>query len=133
MPEYLRLYVDQCLRIEVADALRSEGHNVARTSDVGQARADDQEILRYAVSDKRIIVTLDEHFGDWVVLPLCEHFGVIRLKINPATFANAISLLIPFLKVHTQVEFQNNLVILSSKRERWIYTGRVDLRTPSTD
>jgi len=117
------LYLDQCLRLEVAEALRNEGYDVIRASDVGQARADDSEILQIAKSDRRILITLDEHFGNWVVLPLKEHFGVIRLKINPTTFTNAINLLVPFLKDHTQEQFKNNLVILSSKRARWIYTG----------
>ena len=123
MPEHLRLYLDQCLRLEVAEALRQEGHDVIRASEVGQARADDSEILQRAESARRILVTLDEHFGNWVVLPLREHFGVIRLKISPTTYVNAISLLVPFLKDHTQEQFKNNLVILSSKRARWIYTG----------
>ena len=123
MPEHLRLFLDQCLRIEVAQALRGEGHDVVRASEVGQARADDFEILQRSVSDNRTLITLDEHFGNWVVLPLREHCGVIRLKISPTTFANAINLLIPFLKAHTQAQFQNNLVLLSSKRARWIYTG----------
>jgi len=123
MPEQLRLYLDQCLRLEVAEALRCEGHDVMRASDVGQARADDFEVLQRAEFDKRILVTLDEHFGNWVVLPLREHFGVIRLKISPTNFPNAVNLLVPFLKKHTQEQFQNNLVILSFKRARWIYTG----------
>ena len=123
MSEHFRLYMDQCLRLEVAEALRNDGHNVVRASDVGQARADDSEILQRAKSDKRILITLEEHFGNWVVLPLKEHFGVIRLKISPTTFTNAINLLVPFLKDHTQGQFKNNLVILSSKREKWIYTG----------
>jgi predicted nuclease of predicted toxin-antitoxin system len=123
MPEHLRLYLDQCIRLEVAEALRDEGYDVVRASDVGQARADDSEILQRAVYDRKILVTLDEHFGNWAVLPLREHFGVIRLKISPATPANAINLLLPFLRDRTQTQFQNNLVILSSKRARWIYTG----------
>jgi len=121
--EPFRLYLDQCLRLEVAEALRNEGYDVIRASDVGQARADDSEILQIAKSDRRILITLDEHFGNWVVLPLKEHFGVIRLKINPTTFTNAINLLVPFLRDHKQDQFNNNLVILSSKRARWIYTG----------
>lgn len=123
MPEHLRLYLDQCMRLEVAEALRGDGHDVLRASDVDHARADDSEILQHAGSERRILVTLDEHFGNWAVLPLREHFGVIRLKINPATPANAIDLLLPFLRDRTQAQFQNRLVILSPKRARWIYTG----------
>ena len=90
MSEPLRIYLDQMFRLEVAEALRAEGHNVVRASEVGQARADDQRILKTAISENRILVTLDEHFGDWVILPLRQHPGVLRLKVNPTTsmFAN---------------------------------------------
>ncbi|MDI6793831.1 MAG: DUF5615 family PIN-like protein [bacterium] len=74
--------MDQMLQMDVAEALRSEGHNIVRASEVGQARADDQQILQKAILGNRILVTLDEHFGDWVILPLTKHPGVIRLKIN---------------------------------------------------
>jgi predicted nuclease of predicted toxin-antitoxin system len=122
MPELLKLYLDQMLRLDVAQALRGEGHDVIRASEVGQARADDYEILQKAITGNRILVTLDEHFGDWVVLPLSEHPGVIRLKVNPATSQNAINLLLPFLRLHSSEQFKNHLVILSSKRAKWVHT-----------
>ena len=89
MSEFLKLYLDQMLRMDVAQALRVEGHDVIRASEVGQARADDYEILQKAIIENRILLTLDEHFGDWVVLPLSKHPGVIRLKVNPTTSQNA--------------------------------------------
>jgi len=124
MPESLRLYLDQCLRLEVAEALRHEGYDVLRAADVGQARADDFEVLQRSDSERRILITLDEHFGNWVVLPLREHFGVIRVKASPAIPANVINLLVPFLENRTQAQFQNNLVILSARRARWVSTAR---------
>ncbi len=93
MPESLSLYLDQMLRLDVGQALRGEGHDVIRTSEVGQARADDYEILQKAIAENRILVTLDEHFGDWVILPLSKHPGVIRLKVHPTTSKNTIKLL----------------------------------------
>jgi len=123
MPEVLKLFLDQCMRLEVAEALRVEGYDVVRASEVDQARADDSEILQLAGSERRILITLDEHFGNWVVLPLREHLGVIRLKVNPATPANAINLLLPFLRGRAQSQFVNKLVILSARRARWIHTS----------
>ncbi len=73
MPELLKLYLDQMLRLNVAQALRVEGHDVMRASGFGQARADDYEILQKAIAENRILVTLDEHFGDWVIIPLSKH------------------------------------------------------------
>jgi predicted nuclease of predicted toxin-antitoxin system len=123
MLEPLNLYLDQMLRLDAAQALRNEGHDVMRASEVGQARADDKEILQKAIAENRILVTLDEHFGDWVILPLSKHPGVIRLKIDPTTSKNAINLLTPFLRLHSSAQFRNHLVILSAKRTKWVFTG----------
>ncbi len=56
MPDALRLYLDQCLRAEVSQALKGEGHDVVRASETGQARADDAQILRMAIAEDRILV-----------------------------------------------------------------------------
>jgi predicted nuclease of predicted toxin-antitoxin system len=109
--------------LKVADALRIEGHDILRASDVGQARSDDEDILRKAILDNRILVTLDEHFGDWVVLPLSEHHGVIRVKVNPTTSDRIVKILAPFLKRHVHKDFENHLVIISERRVKWIRTG----------
>jgi len=85
MPERLKLYLDQMFRLDVAQALRGEGHDVVRASEVGQDRTDDYQILQKAIAENRILVTLDDDFGDWVILPLSKHPGVIRLKVNPTT------------------------------------------------
>jgi predicted nuclease of predicted toxin-antitoxin system len=123
MPETLRLYLDQMFKADVAQALREQGHDVMRASETGHERADDQQILNKAISGNRILITLDEHFGDWVILPLSKHSGVIRLKVNAATSKNVIKLLIPFLYSRTQEQFKDHLVILSGKRSKWIYTA----------
>ena len=123
MPDAYKLYLDQMLRLEVAQALKDEGHDVLRASEVGQARADDYQILQKAIVENRILVTFDEHFGDWVILPLSKHSGVIRLKINPTTSKNAIKLLLPFLRLHSSDQLKNYLVILSPKRSKWVYTA----------
>jgi predicted nuclease of predicted toxin-antitoxin system len=90
MPDIFRLYLDQMLRHEVAQALRDEGHDVLRATEVGQARADDNQILQKAISENRVLITLDEHFGDWVILPLSEHYHLQRvtLKSHPRQTRN---------------------------------------------
>jgi predicted nuclease of predicted toxin-antitoxin system len=123
MSETLSLYLDQMFRLDVSHALRNEGYDVIHASEVGQARSDDYEILQKSIAENRILITLDEHFGDWVVLPLSRHPGVIRLKINPTTSENTIELLLPFLHRHSAEQFVNYLIILSSKRAKWVYTA----------
>jgi predicted nuclease of predicted toxin-antitoxin system len=119
----VRLYLDQCLRAELAEYLHSHGHDVVRAAELNQARADDALILERARQERRILVTLDEHFGDWTVLPLSEHFGVIRVKAHPPSVENVAKVLLPLLAERSQVDFQNHLVIVSSSRVRWIQTS----------
>jgi predicted nuclease of predicted toxin-antitoxin system len=122
VPDPHKLYLDQMFGIEVAEALRSEGHDVVRASEVAQSRADDAEILQRAIDESRILITLDEHFGDWAVLPLSTHTGVIRIKVHPTTSKNVLALLVPFLEIHKPEQFKDHLVILSARRAKWIHT-----------
>lgn len=122
MPEAYRLYLDQMFSLDVAQALREQGYDVIRASETGQARADDQQILQKAISENRTLITLDEHFGDWVILPLSRHTGVIRLKVYPTTSHKIIEVLLPFLSQHNPEQFKDYLVIVSEKRAKWIYT-----------
>ncbi|GEM_PF-340508 len=122
MPETIKLYLDQMFQMHVARVLRKTGYNVLRATEVGQSRADDRQILKKAINDNRILVTLDDHFGDWVILPLNLHPGVIRIKANPTTADNILAILLPFLKQLSPDKIKNHLVILSSKREKWVLT-----------
>ena len=56
--EPLKLYLDQMFRLDVARALRSEGYDVVRTSELGQARADDEQVLAQAISENRVLIPL---------------------------------------------------------------------------
>jgi len=71
----------------------------------------------------RILLTLDEHFGDWVILPLSRHPGVVRIKVHPTTTKKVIKHLLPFLSKHSPDQFKNHLVIVSEKRVKWIFTA----------
>jgi predicted nuclease of predicted toxin-antitoxin system len=122
MPENIRLYLDQMFQTSVARVLRQTGYDVIRASEVGQSRADDRQILKKAINDNRILVTLDEHFGDWVVLPLHRHPGVIRVKANPTTADNILAILLPFLQRLSPGSIRNHLVILSSSHAKWVCT-----------
>ena len=123
MPEPYKFYLDQMFSVEVAQALSKGGYDVVRASDTGLARADDHEILQRAISENRILITLDEHFGDWVILPLSRHPGVIRLKVHPTTSENVLKILVPFLSLHSKKQFRDHLVILSEKRVKWVRTA----------
>jgi hypothetical protein len=93
----LRLLIDQMIDVDVAAAVEALGHDVRTVGSYGLARADDAEIIRRACDEGRTLVTLDEHFGDWAVLPLLEQ--------------------------HADRDFTDQLVIVRRGRTRWIKTG----------
>jgi len=111
------------LREDLQEALKAAGHDTLRVSEFGQERADDEAILKAAIGSDRVLLTLDGHFGDWAVLPLSEHCGVIRIKVHPTSTKNITTLLLPFLAKHRSADFRNKLVILSAHRARWITTS----------
>ncbi len=119
----LRLMLDQMMDATVAYKLREIGYDILRTEDVGMARMDDAAILRMATKDDRILITLDEHFGDWTVLPLSQHPGVVRIKAHPTSSAKILEILVPFLNRHSEHNFTNQLVIVSERKVRWINTA----------
>ena len=110
-------------RVELADQLQRLGHDVIRASQIGLSRADDADILSQAIAENRILITLDGHFGDWAVLPLRIHPGVIRVKVHPTTTENVMRLLMPLFANSEPGRFPNHLIILSSTRIRWISTA----------
>jgi predicted nuclease of predicted toxin-antitoxin system len=124
MSNKYKLYLDQMFKVDVAQGLGEQGYDVLRAYETHQDRADDQQILQKAIVENRILITLDEHFGDWVILPLSRHSGVIRIKVYPTTSERVLNLLLPFLRTHTQDQFKDHLVILSKKRAKWILTSR---------
>lgn len=119
----MQLYLDQMFHADLAVLLRDHGHDVIRASEIGQSRADDADVLDRACRAGRTLITLDKDFGDWVVLPLNRHAGVIRVKIHPPLVSNVTRVLLPFLTVHHQEQFRNHLIILSSTSARWIKTA----------
>lgn len=123
MPDNLCFYLDQMIQNHVCDVLIATGYDAVRASEYGQSRADDHEILEKAILEKRILITLDDHFGDWAVLPLERHYGVIRLKVYPTTSQNILYLITPFLKRIDPANMVNHLVILSKTKEKWISTA----------
>lgn len=120
----IRLLADQMISRDVRDNLRSHGYDILAVSDLGMSASDDSEIMERAIRDDRVLVTLDEHFGDWAVLPLKYHPGVIRIKTNPTTSENIEKLLLPFLEKHSEADFQDKLVIVSVRNIRWVATGQ---------
>ncbi|MBD2185612.1 DUF5615 family PIN-like protein [Planktothrix sp. FACHB-1355] len=77
-----RLYADEQFPRLVVELLRSFGHDVLTVQEAGKAnlKIPDEEVLAFAVSEKRAVLTLnrEDFFRLHRLRP--EHFGIIACK-----------------------------------------------------
>lgn len=104
----MRFLVDENVRKEVIDFLRSGGHDIL----VVASGSKDFQIAKIAKETKRVILTHDQHFADILLYPPEEYSGIIRIKIHPPTAPIIISALKDLLKKLTSSQADKKLIIL---------------------
>lgn len=81
----MKLLLDENLSSRHASELRAEGHDAVAVLEAGLSGAADEEVLRFAVENGRVLVTLDADFANVMRFPPERTLGVVRLKVHPAT------------------------------------------------
>lgn len=74
----MRVLLDTCVAAVVKRQLVAAGHDVVWMGDLDQDPGD-EEILRLASEQDRILVTLDKDFGEMAVVHGKPHRGILRL------------------------------------------------------
>jgi predicted nuclease of predicted toxin-antitoxin system len=95
----MRFVTDECFGPRVSHRLRGEGHDVLSVYDAARG-ATDEDILALAVQQNRVIVTVDEDFGDLVFRDRLPHRGIILLRLDEETSSNVIRVLTELLAQH---------------------------------
>ena len=111
----MKFLVDRCAGHRLAEWLRQAGHDVR---EVRERHPDpgDQAVLAWAVSEERILVTVDTDFGDLIFAHSHPHCGLVRLPDVPA--AQRIALLGRVLAVYAQDLEAKSLVTIRGHRIR---------------
>jgi predicted nuclease of predicted toxin-antitoxin system len=74
----MRFLVDRCAGHRLAEWLRSQGHDVIESRELGPDPGD-RALLEHAAADERILVTIDTDFGELVYVEEVPHAGLVRL------------------------------------------------------
>lgn len=74
----MKLLLDTCVWGKAADELRTRSHDVVWAGDWSQDPGD-EEILKQAHGEGRILVTLDKDFGELVIVHRQAHSGIVRI------------------------------------------------------
>ena len=76
----MKLFLDENLPPQ-----HREGHDAVAVLEVGLSGATDEQVLRFAVQNGCVLVTLDADFANVMRFPPERTLGVVRLKVHPAT------------------------------------------------
>jgi predicted nuclease of predicted toxin-antitoxin system len=74
----VKLLLDSCVWGGAVGRLRAAGHDVVWSGD-WPADPGDEEILARALSEGRVLVTLDKDFGELAIVRELPHTGILRL------------------------------------------------------
>ncbi|MCP4373541.1 MAG: hypothetical protein GY797_36370 [Deltaproteobacteria bacterium] len=113
----MRFIVDECTGHAVARWLRTQGHDVFSVYD--EARGlDDDEIIRKAYTDNRILITNDKDFGEKIFRGRHPHKGVILLRLDDERYRNKIAVLQSFLDNYA-ARIAHQFVVITETKVRF--------------
>lgn len=88
----MRFLVDECTGPAVARWLARQGHDAFSVFDELPGMSD-EEVIRRAYDERRILITNDKDFGEKVYRQGYPHCGVVLLRLDNERSANKISVL----------------------------------------
>lgn len=103
----MKILLDSCISNKLIPLLKEKKHNVTWAGSWPKDPGDD-EILKRAFQEKRILVTLDKDFGEMVIVREKPHAGIIRL-VNLSLQKQSESLL--YVLKHYKKELQKKAFI----------------------
>ena len=107
----MRLLLDHDVYAATAQFLGGLGHDVLTVAQIGLAQADDEEILRVAQSQNRILLTRDRDYGN-LVFVMALGAGVLYLRILPSTLAVVHAQLQRVLSTYSEEELTRAFVVI---------------------
>jgi predicted nuclease of predicted toxin-antitoxin system len=96
----LRIKLDENLPVEAAVVLRPLGHDVDTVDDEAMVGAADEDVLRAATAEGRLLITLDRGFADIRRHPPGTHAGVVVLRPSDQLAPTVIAALRDLVVAH---------------------------------
>ncbi|MBI3450425.1 MAG: DUF5615 family PIN-like protein [Acidobacteria bacterium] len=111
----MKFLIDRCAGRRLADWLRQQGHDIVEARSEGSDPGD-RNILRRAVAEDRVLVTIDTDFGEFVFVDREPHRGLIRLPDVPA--GRRILLMRRILETYTPEVIAGSVITVRGERIR---------------
>jgi len=111
-----RFLVDVCVGKAVEDWLVANAYDALTVREI-DPRMSDADVLKLAVSEQRMVVTLDKDFGELVYHSGLSHAGVLLLRIEDASGKEKIDVLKRILATH-EGKLLNNFCVYQDGKLR---------------
>jgi predicted nuclease of predicted toxin-antitoxin system len=95
----LKFLIDIGVSKKLEEWLRVSGYDIKAMRDI-DPKAEDTKILSVAVSESRMVVTMDKDFGELVFKSGKAHAGVLILRLEDATGHEKIEVMKAILRDH---------------------------------
>ncbi len=114
----MKFLIDQDVYGVTTKFLIDGGHDVIMVAQIGLAQASDEEILRVAESENRIVVTRDRDYGNLVFVRAIGT-GVIYLRVLPKTVNEVHNELAKVIENYSEVELKGAFVVVEPDGHRF--------------
>ena len=117
----MKFLVDSCAGRRLAEWLRNEGHDVFDAGALEPLEHDpgDATLLAQATAEGRVLITLDNDFGELLFVGRAPHAGVIRLPDLPVD--QRIILTAEVIRDHREALERQALITIRGSRVRITY------------
>jgi len=112
------LFADECVYQATVKLLREWGYDTLTAQEAGLAGRPDEEILAYAITHKRVLLTIDMDFSNIRRYPPRSHMGIILLKIRPRVADEVHAALKHLLENTGEPKLSRSLVIVDQSKYR---------------
>src|SRR3989304_4951223 len=108
--------VDQDIYKITIDHLREWGHDLLTAKEIGLQQASDEDLLKRAQAENRLLLTRDKGFGGLVFLNEALATGVILLRMTPVSAEEVHHELHRLLDEHDEDELKKIFCVVEPHR-----------------
>ena len=114
----MRFLVDQDIYKITIDHLRKWGHDLLTAEEIGLQQASDEDLLKRAQAENRLLFTRDKGFGGLIFLNKELSTGVILLRMTPVSAEEVHHELHRLLEEHGEDELKKIFCVVEPHRHR---------------
>jgi predicted nuclease of predicted toxin-antitoxin system len=107
----MKFVADAGISPRSVEFLRGLGHDVVHVRDIGMQRAKDSEIVEFAQTQDRVVLTFDLDFGDLLALGLRDKPSTIIFRLNDET-ADSVNTNLLTVLAQTEDDLRDGALIL---------------------